>query len=367
MTIKFMNKMALDFVRDRRVLTSAFLFCATLFLVSNVAVLYAQGLGSASMRTIPTFIGYEETFQWSDIPEIVSAGSKDGAESGDSALEYSWGGDLFFQREIWQLQFSYKNIRSIVVNYPTKDGRLEAKRVWYLVYSVTNTGERLKSELDSDVTADVTQKVLVTDEAKGGKVEQVFEFPSNNLRGVYKPSKITYAEGDAKGAIRFVPSFVFASSTIKDRIVYELKEDGMYRGQTRGSEEGVYYDSFQPLAMVQIVKKEGREGIELLDSVRMATVSIQPGQTVWGVATWTDVDPRIDRFSVYISGLTNALRWEISDEAEDFGEAQVGSGRALMRKVLRLNFYNPGDEAHRDGKEIYNNLPGELDYQWIYL
>ncbi len=312
------------------------------------------------MRTVPTFIGYEETFQWSDVPEILAKG--EGAK-GDDQFEYSWASDLLFQKEIWQLQFSYKNIRTIDVDYPTKDGKFETKKVWYLVYSVTNTGKRLSSELDSDVTADVSLKVLKPVE-NAQKEEEVLQFPSNNLRGVYKPIEIEYKEGDEKGAIKCVPRFVYASSSIQERLVYEKTPDGLFHGQSRGSEEGVYYDSYQPLAMVQIAKKESRPGVELIDSIRMASISIMPGQTVWGVATWVDVDPRIDKFSVYISGLTNALRWEIDDESD---ETQVGAGRNVLRKVLKINFFSPGDEAHRGGKEIYNNLPGELDFQWIYL
>ena len=99
----------------------------------------------------------------------------------------------------------------------------------------------------------------------------------------------------------------------------------------------------------------------------MANRKIAPGETVWGIATWTDVDPRIDRFSVYVSGLTNALRWQDAADEETDENAGFGSGRDVFRKVLKLNFYNPGDEIHRGGKEIYNNLPGELDYQWIYM
>lgn len=361
MTIKFMNRAS----QLRRVLTTAFFSCASMFLVLNAADLYAQD-GSSGMRTIPTFIGFEETFQWSDMPEILSAGAGD-ANAKDAAMEYSWGGDLFFQREVWQLQFSYKNIRTMNVSIPTKEG-LETKRVWYLVYSVTNTGKRLKAELDKDVKADVSQTVLVPSDISGGKKEEkVLQIPSNNLSGVYKPVEVTYEAGDDEGAIRFVPRFVYASSTIQERLDYFLKEDGMYHGQNRGAEEGVYYDCYLPVAMAQIIKKEGREGIELVDSVRMATISIKPGQTVWGVAMWTDVDPRIDKFSIYVSGLTNALRWEISEDAENAGEAQVGTGRDVMRKILKINFYNPGDEAHRGGKEIYNYLPGELDFQWIYM
>ena len=366
MTIKFMNRIAQGLARDRRVLASTLVVCVSMFLVGNAMNLYAQGNGAATMRTIPTFIGYEETFQWSDVPEILAQGT-----DSDQAMEYSWASDLFFQKEIWQLQFSYKNIRTIDVNFPTKDGKTVTKRVWYLIYSVKNTGVRLAAEVDAEHKADVSQKALnpKEDSATAGSevAGDVFEFPFNNLKGVYKPVTRDYGDKPEEGSIKFVPRFVFASSSIQERLVYERKADGLFYGQNRGAEEGVYYDQFLPLAMTQIVKKEAREGQEFVDSVRMTGLSIKPGQTVWGVATWVDVDPRIDKFSIYISGLTNALRWEISEDEASEGETQVGAGRDVMRKVLKLNFFNPGDESHRGGKEIYNNLPGELDYQWVYL
>ena len=39
---------------------------------------------------------------------------------------------------------------------------------------------------------------------------------------------------------------------------------------------------------------------------------IAVGETLWGVATWEDIDPRIVRFSVYVFGLTNAYRGKTS-------------------------------------------------------
>ena len=173
-----------------------------------------------------------------------------------------------------------------------------------------------------------------------------------------------YQKGDEEGAIEFVPRFVLGSASIQDRLVYERKTPGgLFYGQIRGTEEGLYYDSYDPIAFAKIARKEGRKGQNFLDTTHISTRKILPGETVWGIATWTDVDPRIDRFSVYISGLTNALRWEITGDVDP---NQVGAGRDVWRKVLKINFISPGDEAH-SGKEIYNNLPGELDYEWIYL
>lgn len=366
MTLRFNDKAARHDVRkNSRSLTKAVWSSAVFACLSAAAVfgaaspLYAQGNdGSAKVRVIKPFIGYEETFQWSDVPEIISEGAKDSKDA--SALDYAWASDLFFEKEIWQLQFAYKNLRTIDVQFPTAEGRLETKRVWYLVYSVTNTGERLGAKIDASVESNVSQTLI--DET--GK-EKVFEHPLNNLSGVYAPDPKVFKAGDEDGAITFVPRFVFVSTGIRDRLVYQRKSaSDLFYGKNTGSFDGVYYDSFMPIAFAKIAKKEARNGQEFLDSTRISNIKILPGQTVWGIATWTDVDPRIDKFSIYVSGLTNSLRWELADEADS---DQVGAGRDIMRKVLKVNFYNPGDEAHSGGKEIYNNLPGELDYEWIYL
>lgn len=358
---------------SRRIASAAFLACVSLSFGVGASPLYAQG--DVGMRTIKPFVGYNDTFQWGEIPEILQEGVKN-ADSDDKAAafesDYGWAADLFFAKDIWQLEFRYKNIRTIEVDFPNEDGTTTRKRVWYLVYSATNTGDRIRNVLDAEHETDVEEGYMKRQNGKPGDQNsklalETFESPSNNLFGVYKPTTVKYDDPGVDAAdfeIRFIPRLVFASSTIKNRLIYEKQKDGFYVGQVRGTEEGVYYDQYLPLAFAEIARKEGRGGQIFYDSVRMPTVKIKPGETVWGIATWTDVDPRIDNFSVYVSGLTNANRWEVDPEA-DFD--QIGAGREVYRKVLKLNFRNPGDEIHRGGKEIYNSLPGELDYQWIYL
>ena len=364
-------------ISSRRFVSTALCSCASLFLVANAAPVAAQG--DASMRAIRPFIDVKETYQWSDVPEIVAEGVK---KEGGTAEEYAWATDLFFNKEIWQLEFKYKNIRTIEVDFPSENGKMERKRVWYLVYSVTNTGKCLRNELKKekeDVAIEGATKSAVekysVDVSLGGvrdKDGEKFQAPSNNLSGLPTPQIVDYngqapnADGSIPGAVRFAPVMVFASAEIQERLLYNKNKGGLFVGQKRGSEEGVYYDRYLPLAFAKIAVKEGR-GQEFFDSVRMANREIAPGETVWGIATWIDVDPRIDRFSVYISGLTNALRWQDSDDGEAEENAKIGSGRDVFRKVLTLNFYNPGDETHRGGKEIYNNLPGALDFEWVYM
>ncbi|MGI6402586.1 MAG: hypothetical protein ACOX0A_10895 [Thermoguttaceae bacterium] len=337
--------------------TSALAVVASAAAVFGVAApLYAQNDGAAKIRVVKPFIGYEETYQWSDVPEIIAEGAR--SEEGESALDYAWASDLFFNKQIWQLQFAYKSVRTIDVNYPTADGTLQSRRIWYMVYSVTNTGRELKLVQDSSVPSNVTRTIVDQD-----RNEQTYDHPANNLPGVYKSEEVLYAAGNEEGAIEFVPRFVFATASIQERLVYERGADDLFYGHTRGKEQGLYYDSFEPIAFARIAQEEGRRNQTFLDSTRISNRKILPGDTVWGIAIWTDVDPRIDKFSVYVSGLSNALRWEVVDEPD---AEQVGVGRDVMRKILKINFYSPGDEAH-SGKRIYNKLPGELDYDWIWL
>jgi hypothetical protein len=103
---------------------------------------------------------------------------------------------------------------------------------------------------------------------------------------------------------------------------------------------------------------------------------------IWGVATWEDIDPVTDHFSVYIQGLTNAYEWEDAKENDQYVYKQgdpILTGRKLRQKTLRLNFWRPSDKFHEHETEIrygYREHPGierykltpeeQVDYQWIY-
>jgi hypothetical protein len=89
------------------------------------------------------------------------------------------------------------------------------------------------------------------------------------------------------------------------------------------------------------------------------------GETLWGVAMWEEVYPRIDRFSIYVYGLTNAYKWKDEPGAYKPNDA-IGVGRTLARKTLKLNFWRPGDEYFEHEDEIRYGYPGEVDYEWVY-
>ena len=159
----------------------------------------------------------------------------------------------------------------------------------------------------------------------------------------------------ATEAIRFYPQFVLSSQD-RDREGKRIRKE--------------YLDRILPAAVQAIQQRELPEGT-LLNSVQMSEqlLAAETGRSIgglWGVAIWEDVDPQIDFFSVFVSGLTNAYDWQ---DAPD-------ESRKFMRKQLQLNFWRPGDAYAEDEREIrFGAAPGEGELygtgegvasRWIY-
>jgi hypothetical protein len=245
----------------------------------------------------------------------------------DSRTLYGMSEGVKFRRDVTCLEFSFKPLRMIRVDVPGPNGRMERKIVWYMVYSVRNTGEVLKPVEDAD-------GVVGTKLAQGGP------------------------------PLRFIPSFVLES--------HDLNAAGE-------PVEKAYLDRLIPSAFAAIQAREAHNRT-LLNSAEMAEQILPPSDgrqdnSVWGVAMWTDVDPRIDFFSVYVGGLTNAYRWVDPAGAYKAGDPP-GTGRQFTRKTLQLNFWRPGDEHLLDEREIrFGVARGKGDlydvsegvaYRWVY-
>jgi hypothetical protein len=231
-----------------------------------------------------------------------------------------------YPQRVWCLELSFKPLRMIEVDVPQASGRLERKLVWYMVYRVRNTG----AVLDPQIAADGTF------ETKAGKAEPV----------------------------RFLPEFVLASQDV------DAAGDKVRKA---------YLDRLVPAAMEPIRRRELPEG-QLLDSVAMTKhpLAVESGRIergVWGVATWENVDPAIDFFSIYVGGLSNALQWTDPPGAYKAGDPP-GKGRKFVHKTLQLNFWRPGDELDQNEREIrYGVAPGKaalydstegVAYRWVF-
>lgn len=244
-----------------------------------------------TMKTVDPDAGPAETVARHDIVELTAVDPS-----------YDWAKDIAFRRDVWHLEFKFKPLRRILVDIPQDSGKMQRKAIWYLVYSVTNTGKTLHPVHEGD--------------------------------GVHKVEEMA-------GPIHFVPEFLLYAP--------ELQK--------------TYPDRVIPVALGPIRVREDAHR-QFLSTVEMVR-DIAPGEALWGVAMWEDLDPRIDRFSIFVSGLTNAYQWQDQPEALKPG-APVGSGRTLARKTLQLNFWWPGDERTRSEEQIRYGIPGEVDYAWVY-
>ena len=239
---------------------------------------------------------------------------------------YEMARDVPFRRDIWCLELAFKPLRMLQVDIPQPSGKMQRKLIWYMVYRVRNTGVGLTSAEQADGTYLTAEK--------------------------------------ATDSIQFLPQFVLASQD-RDREGKKIRKE--------------YLDRIIPLAVQAIQKRELPRG-KLLNSVQLSEqlLKAEAGRSIgglWGVATWEDVDPKIDFFSVYVTGLTNAYEWQDSTEGLKPG-ADLRLGRKLSRKHLQLNFWRPGDAYAEEEREIrFGSAPGKGDYygssegvafRWIY-
>jgi hypothetical protein len=235
------------------------------------------------------------------------------------------------RRDIWCLEFAFKPLRTVQVDVPQGSGKLQRKLVWYLVYRVRYLGNDLVPDPKTD-----------------------------------EWGRVTYRSASAAREGRyFFPRFILES--------LEFKKS--------------YQDRIIPAARQLIEQREAR-GQKLFNSVEIGETRIplsteDDPKEVWGVAMWEDIDPRIDFFSVYVSGLTNAYK-PVNLPNAFTADAEPGSARDLLQKQLRLNFWRPGDVVDEEEDRIVFGVPysgdlsrqqeilaafgltERLDYLWVY-
>ncbi|TWT80069.1 hypothetical protein CA13_14820 [Planctomycetes bacterium CA13] len=229
--------------------------------------------------------------------------------------------EVFLRREIYAFEFSFKPLRQIYIDVPRSDGRMQRKLIWYLVFRIRYRGGDLRP------AADVV----------GGK--EIFE----RIESVSYQSR------------RIFPMLVLNNRISGKRYVDRILPTAKQKIAIREQITAPLYNT------VEISRAE----------IPQSTDPASPG--VWGVATWEDVDPKLDFLSVDVFGLTNAF--------EQDGE---GPDAPYRKKALQLNFYRPGDAVKQTEDKIRFGVPAyekkseqeyylkqygldkRLDYQWIF-
>ena len=270
-------------------------------------------LAPGVLTVIPPDLSTDDTLQRGDILEIT----KGLADSAWTPKRDSVGGTLVerakdrtYPRDIWCLEFAYKPPRHIDIDLPGRDLTMRRKRVLYLLYRVKNTGGR-RSTAPADDPASLTRETF------------------------------------ADQPVRFLPHFVLES------VEGLAHPEGSihYRG---------YLDRVIPEAIEPIKRREGVPG-RLHDSASMLENELAPGEERWGVAVWTDIDPRIDFFSIFVRGLTNAVRWRSDPAVAVSADAPPGSGTEHALESLRLDFWRHGDEVSFEEEEVSVGHAGLLE------
>jgi hypothetical protein len=122
----------------------------------------------------------------------------------------------------------------------------------------------------------------------------------------------------------------------------------------------VYHDQVLPKVQEAIRQVEDPTGyLDIKNSVTIASKPIPPSKPnaaphgVTGVAIWDDIDPEANRFTVFVSGLSNG--WSLAEIPPD-------NKQIVRRKTLQLNFKRLGDRYYQHSGEIRFVPPME----WVY-
>ena len=298
----------------------------------------------SGLIVIPPSIDYESVVNRADMTELLAVlpESHPDLQSEARFRPDIWATNIRHVRDVWCLQFSFKNVRIIDVDIPNASGTFDKKKVWYLVYNIKNLGpaeldeRKINSILGSVVPVGQEQVLPVPRDPTLYDLPRSAELEFRRQTGIFAP------QPGKPAPIRFVPNFILATHRL---VLGTVPVVDLETGQTEWKTETMavaYTDRFLPLALVKI--KE-RERMNLETTVSIADKELAPGDDVWGVAMWTDIDPRINEFSIFISGLTNAYQWS-NARAEDgtyVNTGKVGEGRMIKRRVLKIDWWRLGD------------------------
>jgi hypothetical protein len=370
-----------------------FLFALTFDIAGGEEVSAKPRLAPGTLTTIQPDIDYSSVYNRADMVEVLATLPEIPAELADDVRfnKEIWAKEIRYQRDIWCLQFSFKPLRIIYVDMPNKEGSFDKKAVWYLVYNVknvgpaqldkivnertvttdngektltkvefenTNSGGSVSSAVETKMETPVFHDTVAVSPVAGSSVPQTHdgELVLRNLPGTFQP------QPGKDEPIQFVPLFLLAT----DRLVQETvagNQEETKRLETQTATTAVsYIDQIIPLALPAIIKREGMKTVPET-TVSITRKPIASGNDLWGVALWTDIDPKIHRFSIYVSGLTNAYQW--ADEGKNSGKP--GEGRTMKRKILKTNWWRIGDQYNLNDSQIQYGYPGEIDFEWMFL
>ncbi|MDZ4689295.1 MAG: hypothetical protein SH850_29825 [Planctomycetaceae bacterium] len=207
------------------------------------------------------------------------------------------GEELAAQPDLWVMDVYFKPMRQVAIELTDpKTGQKRTKYVWYVVYRAVNR----------------PLPKIVQDNP-----------PVNELDPPVLPPK-------------FVPAFTLMTTDTPEPKLYE--------------------DKVLPEALAVIARRERLPLRNSVSAVGTVPPPTEPGspdqQVIYGVATFTDVDPEADRYTVFMTGFSNGVRKVPGPDGST----------GVQNKTIITKYWRPGDQFDQREPEI--RLDG--DPQWIY-
>jgi hypothetical protein len=149
---------------------------------------------------------------------------------------------------------------------------------------------------------------------------------------------------------------------MKYQVINNTKEPHLFRPDfelVTLDKPGVFHDQVLPAVEEAIKKVEDPTGyLNFHNSVTIMNKPIPPSKPeaprgINGLAIWDDVNPDANRFSIFVSGLSNG--WSLAEIPPD-------NKQIIRRKTLQLNFKRLGDRYYQKSEEIHFVPPVE----WVY-
>ena len=308
---------------DRLVISARQILCIYMPLAIFVGptLVFAQGqprpFADGVLKEVPPIIDVRDTFSLQmPLPGRNTTASTFNKYP-DSETLHARTQNIVFYRDVFQYEFSFLSLRQLTCDIPTPDKKMRKKTVWYLVYRVRNLGVNVSYE-----------------KAR----EQAFGHEIRKLNANVAQLKPEAMQG------RFIPEFSL--------------EGWVQDNETKEYRRVKYAEQILPTAVVDIQNAEdpNRPLLSTPEFLRteLPVENAETGDGVWGVVTFTDVNPKIDFVSLYVQGITNAYRISRPDpEAEP----------QFKRKTLQINFWRPGDEINEAEDSIQYGVPFVADTQ----
>ena len=327
-----------------------------LFFAFPIVLSAQEPLASGWLKTIPPSIDYESVANRADLTELLAVLPKPDPDLQDEARfnPQIWATEVRHVRDVWCLEFSFKPVRIIDVDLPNTEGNFDRKKVWYLLYKVKNLGpakldeKKLNSILGTAVPEGSEMTLPVPMDITSKEKPRSTALELRQQTGLFAPQQ------GKNETIRFVPQFLLATNRL---VVGTEPVENPATGQTEwiaNTTAVAYSDRIIPLALLKIKEREKLAAMPET-TVSIAEKKIAEGEEYQGVAMWTDVDPRVNEFSIFIGGLTNAYQWSnrVTEDGEYVNSGKIGEGRIIKRRVLKIDWWRVGDPKSLNESQIH--------------